>query len=153
MNTTLGSVGALALAGTIAIAGCQATQTRSETDEMETASEAATETDTTETTVTAAAPADAATAAEPTGLGALAGRWTGRWGGQSVSTLTVVAEPASVNYCFKGECWDIEEFTFAEGTLGWSWKSSVFEFTLKGETLRGKLKRSQGTHRITMKRR
>ena len=90
--------------------------------------------------------------AQPSGLAALEGRWTGRWGGQSKSTLTVVAEPASVEYCFKDQCWPIEEFTVEEGTLGWSWQGSVFEFALKGETVRGKLKRGQGTHRIKMKR-
>ena len=93
-----------------------------------------------------------AAAPEPTGLAALAGRWTGRWGGQAKSTLTVSTDPESVEYCFKGECWDIEEFTFEEDTLRWSHRSSVMEFTLKGEKLRGTLTRPHGTYRITMKR-
>ena len=97
-----------------------------------------------------------AAAPEPTGLAVMAGRWSGRWGGQSKSTLTVSGESPdamAVEYCFKGECWDIKEYSFDEGKLEWHYRGSVMEFTLKGEKLRGKLTRADGTYRITMKRR
>lgn len=58
----------------------------------------------------------------------------------------------SVEYCYEGECWSIEEYEFDDGTLAWSIRGWQFEFTLKGEKVRGKLKNPRGTTRINMKR-
>ena len=65
----------------------------------------------------------------------------------------MLEDPDSIEYCFAGECWPIEEFTVEDGTLGWrspnGWR---VQFTRDGENLRGKLNTGQGTNRSTMKR-
>ena len=96
---------------------------------------------------------ETATTPEPTGLAAMAGQWAGRWGGKSKSTLTVGGDPdnMTVKYCFKSKCWDIEERTFEDGTLAWTSRGWVFEFTLNGDRVHGKLTNPQGVTRITMK--
>ena len=114
------------------------------------ASETAAAAESSQTTSTPAA------APEPTGLAMLAGQWSGRWSGGAKSTLTVTGDTPdtmAVQYCYRDECWDIEEYTFDEGTLAWRSPSGwVFEFDLEGKKVRGKLTNPRGTSRISMKR-
>ena len=88
----------------------------------------------------------------PSGLAALAGHWSGKWGGGSPSTLTVTADPESVEYCYREECWDVRNYSVDNNTLGWNNRGWKFSFTLKGDRIRGKLTNARGTTRITMKR-
>ena len=103
---------------------------------------------TSETTATAAAPTPEP---EATGLAALAGHWAGKWGGGSLSTLTITTDPDAVEYCYRDRCWDIDEYTFQDATLAWENRGWRFSFTLKGDHIRGKLQNPRGTTRITMK--
>ena len=139
---------ALAMAGALALGGCQATQTRAESDDAQS---------TQPTTVSTEEPtSESAPAPEPQGVSSFAGHWSGAWQGGGKSTLTVAGEApdGTVEYCFKGKCWEISNYEVDdEGTLKWSFKGSWWEWRMKGEKLRGKLTRSQGRiWRVTMKR-
>lgn len=146
---------ALAIAIAIALSGCQATQERTESIGAQPVAQAPAtattpqETAQTESTVSAATPPEDAAPA-PSGLAALSGHWAGKWGG-SPSTLTVTSEPDTVEYCYRTDCWTIEEYTVDDDTLGWRNRGWRFSFTLTGDRVRGKLVNPQGTTRITMK--
>ena len=109
-----------------------------------------------ETVAAAAGTTESTTGAEQmpaqSGLAALAGHWSGKWGGGSPSTLTVTADPESVEYCYRDECWDVRQYTVEDGTLAWDNRGWKFSFTLKGDRVKGKLRNPRGTTRITMKR-
>lgn len=154
-SRSLAGMGALAITAAVALSGCQATQTRTEsagTQKVEQTQAAATTTQAgtqTESTVTAAAPTPESA---PTGLAALAGHWSGKWGGGSQSTLTMTTDPDAVKYCYSDECWEIEGYTVDGNTLAWDNRGWKFSFTLKGDRLNGTLRNPRGTTRITMKR-
>ena len=96
-----------------------------------------------------------AAAPEPAGLAVMAGHWSGRWDSGGKSTLTVTGDTPgtmAVEYCYNNECRSIEGYTFEDGTLAWTNRGWRFEFTLKGERVRGKLTNPRGTTRISMKR-
>lgn len=160
--------GALAVGLIIALAGCETTQTqpegedaqahKTETEAAPTTSAMSEESETVQAQeMETAAPQTTNEAPEPIGIDAIAGHWAGRWGGQAKSTLTVTGdtpETRIIEYCFKGECWEMDGYTWEDGTLEWiTVTDSVFQFTLEGERLHGKLKRPNGQiYRVKMKR-
>lgn len=147
------------LAIALALAGCETTPMQEQTEETITgtvqADETVTATVQAEETAGETAQADETA---PTQTGTVldwAGRWEGRWGGQSKSSLTVTGdtpEDVEIEYCFRGECWNVSGYTFENGTLMWEPRNSRFTFVRAGERLKGKLHRGGKTYAVTMRR-
>lgn len=90
-----------------------------------------------------------------TDITAFKGTWSGRWGAQTHSTLTVdVAGDGTIEaeYCFKDECW-YPEIEVTDKGIEWG-TDRRFTFQLKGKKLKGRLKdRNRGrTWTVSMKR-
>ena len=106
---------ALVIGLSVALAACQATQTRPEnsTTQTEEPPQPQMEAIATDTVAAKAAETENETerTPEPSGLEALAGHWAGHWSGGSPSTLTVTTDPDSVEYCYQAECWTIRKYT------------------------------------------
>ena len=155
MNRMHRGLGVLVAALAVALAGCEtmpesgqaSTGASTQTEQPAAAAAAAEKTD---------APATPpAGDAEPMGVAAMAGHWAGTWNGAGKSTLTVSGDSAdtmAVEYCYDGDCSNIAGATFDDGKLRWSNEGWHFEFELKGEKVRGKLRNPRGTIRISMKR-
>ena len=131
-------LGALALAGTVALAGCEATQTRPE-----------------DATTESTTPAESQPQREA--AQALHGRWEGRWdaGGDISITIGESTGPTpEVTYCFKSRCWEPADVALKGAALTFTAdnKSLSYRFERDGDALRARLKKGGRTFRSQMER-
>ena len=135
MRRTLMGMGAIALAGAVALGGCQATQTRAESGSAQT---------------TEATPAPSPEA--------LYGGWRGRWdGGGGDIAITIVESgdtKPDVTYCFGDRCGDPADIALDGATLTFTAGEGGLKYTFKpeGDRLRATLKKGGRTFRALMKR-
>lgn len=136
------AAGALALS----VTACQTTRTMTESDVVSMQQES---TETTQTERQNVATADP--------LAAMVGTWRGKWGGESQSSIEIngTADEPAVRYCFRGECWQVEDASLADGVLSWTDSNNhSFSWRLDGEVLRGQFRdrNSSGKRRVKMRR-